>query len=73
MGGSFLAQDRDRKHMRPTAARTAEASKAWLDELVRTGQVIDETEQAMRRGLGGILLTGMPEPEKKPDAGLDDD
>ena len=34
--------------------------KAWLDEAIRTGRVVDETEQALREGLGAFLITGVP-------------
>lgn len=36
------------------------AWNAWMDEIIRTGRVVDVTEQALREGLGAFLITGMP-------------
>ena len=41
-------------------SKSAAAWKAWLDEIIRTGRVVDVTQQEMREGLGGFLITGAP-------------
>lgn len=57
-----MAHDRHGKHSRPPGARsTAEVVKR-REALLKTGKFIDMTEEALKHGLGGILLTGVPEP-----------
>ena len=36
------------------------ASKAWLDEAIRSGRVVDETEEVLRRGIGAFILVPAP-------------
>jgi hypothetical protein len=61
-----VTQGHERKHDEATGASSpGEDSKAWLDELVRTGKVVDVTEEAMRHGLGAIIITGIPAPRSR--------
>ena len=55
-----MTKENDHSHKGTTGARSpADESKAFLDRIIASGEVEDATEEALRQGLGAIIITGI--------------